>query len=289
MRLAAAKGLGDALYLRAAALHLMKIGQPFDIYTGWPEVFVGIPNIRPLSEADNSGGDLCHVAACNCRNPEIMRLDHFTNAYRRAGIEGPVELQIGWKVQNMVGVGSDDLKISHQFIGSGKIPRFLAIAMRKDVLSEYQDLFTMLGWQTGFLVPRFMGEASWFDWDSTPGDKLMVGSRGETCQVAIVRNGELLLIRSIDGDPDRFEDEVYRFAMYYRDRIAESQSDARVTSVIANGAIDEQKLSNAIAEALGAPPTLLSPVPDLLDADASTVGPLLVAAAGVATQAWSRS
>jgi len=195
---------------------------------------------------------------------------------------------IDWKVERMVGVAASELRISRQFVGSGRTPRFLAVAMRSTIAAEYDALAKMLGWNAGLMVPRYVGEASWFDWDGNSGDKLAIGSRGSTCQAAFVRDGELLLVRSIDGDPARLGDEIYRLMLYYRDKIADAPERAAISTILTCGAIDGERVSASVADALGGRPAQVRPVPDLLDDLPGTpLAPALLAAAGLATQAWA--
>jgi hypothetical protein len=197
---------------------------------------------------------------------------------------------VNWKVERTVGVPAADLRITRQYVGAGTVPHVLAVAIRKDVVAEYEALVATLGWRTGLIVPRYFGEAAWFDWDGAPGDKLLVGSRGDTCVAAFVRSGELIFVRSLDGNPKRLEDEIYRLLLYYRDRIAPTPELAAVAGVLTSGPIDGERISATIEEALGAAPALLRPVPDLLDSEApGDLDPALLAAAGLATQAWVRN
>src|SRR6185369_7428639 len=101
---------------------------------------------------------------------------------------------IEWKVERMVGVPANELRITRQLVAAGKTPRFLVVAVRNSVIEEYDTLLRALDWQAGLVVPRFVGEAAWLDWDRKPGDKLLVGSRGATCMAAIVRSGEIMLV-----------------------------------------------------------------------------------------------
>lgn len=195
---------------------------------------------------------------------------------------------LNWKVERMVGVPATELRISRQFVGVGGVPRFLAVAGRASVLDEYETLMETLGWQVGLLVPRYFGEAAWFDWDSGPGDKLLVGSRGAMLTAAVVRDGEMILVRSLDGDPARFADEIYRLALFYRDRVAESPEQAWVSKLLIHGTVDGARVAATVADAIGHEPTIFSPYPDAIDIDAeSWLDPGLLAAAGMASQHWS--
>lgn len=199
-----------------------------------------------------------------------------------------VREMVDWKVERMVGVPAAELRIARQFVGTGRTPRFLAVAMRKNVAEQYDSLTATLGWTAGLMVPRYVGEASWFDWDGIRGDKLVIGGRGATCQAAFVRDGELLLVRAIDGDPGKLGDEIFRLMLYYRDRIADAPERAAISAIMTCGAVDGERVSASVAEALGALPNQVRPVPDLLDGvDGEVLAPALLAAAGMATQAWA--
>jgi hypothetical protein len=196
---------------------------------------------------------------------------------------------IEWKAERLTGAPATDLVLSRQFVGAGRSPRFLVVAARKSVLAEYEQIFAALDWKVGLLVPRYVGEASWLDWDQTPGDKLVLGARDGAWTAAFVRGGEVILVRPIDGDPATFEDEVYRLALYYRDRIAESADRAVLTRVLTCGPVDAELVSDVVGNALGTAPALVNLVPDLLEADVppSALG-AVAAAAGLAAQAWAR-
>lgn len=96
MRFVAAKGLGDALYLRAVVLHVL--GRSVTVFTDWPEVFSDLPVVvRPRAAA--SGPDLRHVAY-SLSSPIDVGSDKFVMSCRKAGITDPVALRLGWRVRN---------------------------------------------------------------------------------------------------------------------------------------------------------------------------------------------
>lgn len=100
-RLNGPKGLGDAIYLRALVLHLLAAGDTVEVYTSWPEVFVGLPITVERADGYGDYGTLTHMTACmNCQVPHIARLDKFTLACLQAGVSDPVELKLDWKVRN---------------------------------------------------------------------------------------------------------------------------------------------------------------------------------------------
>lgn len=98
LKLHAPKGLGDAVYLRAVARHLVLRGHRVEVATPWPGIFDDLPVfVRRHSEGS---GEFRHVAMCSCRIAHVQAMDHFTNACRRAGIDEQVDLEIGWRVRN---------------------------------------------------------------------------------------------------------------------------------------------------------------------------------------------
>lgn len=101
IELNAAKGLGDALHLRAIVLHLLKKGEALTVYTGWKEVFAGLAvTVKPLHEK-NGDENWHHAMAClHCRIKETGHLDMFMMCARQAGIAEPVELRIDWQPRN---------------------------------------------------------------------------------------------------------------------------------------------------------------------------------------------
>lgn len=94
--LRAARGLGDAIHLRAVTEHLIKRGDNVTVFTPFRVVFSDLPIIvRPVMEG-NECSDLRHF---------FHRLTHdgvsaFAGACRRIGIEESVDLTIHWGVKN---------------------------------------------------------------------------------------------------------------------------------------------------------------------------------------------
>lgn len=252
------------------------------------------PNIPNLDELANVADQTARAAGLGRRQRWSVLLPEQSVKSLVVTFDSPpssrdeLREMVNWKVERMVGVPASELRIARQFVGTGRTPRFLAVAMRTPVAEQYDALAKTLGWNAGSMVPRYIGEAAWFDWDQSRGDKLTVGARGATSQIAVVRDGELLLVRSIDGDPSRLGDEIYRLMLYYRDRIADAPERAAISAILTCGAVDADRVSASVADALGSAPAVVRPVPDLIDdVDGATLVPALLAAAGMATQAWA--
>lgn len=101
IHLNAPKGLGDALYLRAIALHLLARGDSLTVYTGWPDVFTGLAaTVKRLNEIGESD-TIDHAMYCLfCRIPAVRILDQFTLTCLQSGIVEPVALRLDWPVSN---------------------------------------------------------------------------------------------------------------------------------------------------------------------------------------------
>lgn len=106
INLVAPKGLGDAIYLRAVAEHLLSQGKQLKLWTRWRDIFSDLPvdiaTDKEMADLENKKDKPEHhklnaVTAClHCRVPYIMGLDKFTLACLQAGIEEPIELKINW-------------------------------------------------------------------------------------------------------------------------------------------------------------------------------------------------
>lgn len=96
----AAKGLGDAIHMRALVRHVMA-REPVTVFTGWPDVFADLPiSVKPL-KARTGEEDIRHCNSClHCRLPETRITSLFEMACRQAGVSEPVELRIDWRVMN---------------------------------------------------------------------------------------------------------------------------------------------------------------------------------------------
>jgi hypothetical protein len=91
----ASGGLGDAIHLRAAVLHLMRRG-PVTVFTPFPDVFLGLDvTVAGQGEGDAHEG-LLHFS----HKLTPSDLDCFTGSCRRAGIHEAIPLRVDWRVRN---------------------------------------------------------------------------------------------------------------------------------------------------------------------------------------------
>ena len=127
---------------------------------------------------------------------------------------------LNWKIERGFGAPLEELSISKERIQ--KDPqgreRYLVIAVKKDVLAEYESVLHSLGWRTGLILPRHLGEAQWLVRNGVAGDSLLLSGFGQGFTGVIFRDRHPLIVRTVTCAPDEFEDEFYRFLLFYRDR-----------------------------------------------------------------------
>ena len=96
--------------------------------------------------------------------------------------------------------------------------RYLVIAVKKSVIAEYEAVLQRLGWRAGLILPRHLGEAQWLVRNSTAGDSLLLSGSSQGFTGVIFRDKHPLIVRTVTCKEDEFEDEFYRFLLFYRDR-----------------------------------------------------------------------
>jgi len=88
------------------------------------------------------------------------------------------ELQdvLKWKMERGLGAPIEELSISRERLqkdAQGR-DRYLAIAVKKSVLAEYEAVLESLGWRAGLILPRHLGEAQWLVRNGAAGDSLLL-------------------------------------------------------------------------------------------------------------------
>jgi len=133
---------------------------------------------------------------------------------------GEVQEVLTWKIERGVGAPLEEVSVSRERIQ--KDPqgreRYLVIGVRKDVLAEYESVVESLGWRTGLILPRHLGEAQWLVRNGAAGDSLLLSGFSQGFTGVIFRDKHPLIVRTVTCGPDEFEDEFYRFLLFYRDR-----------------------------------------------------------------------
>jgi Tfp pilus assembly PilM family ATPase len=132
------------------------------------------------------------------------------------------ELQdvLKWKTERGFGAPVEELSVSRERLqkdAQGR-DRYLAIAVKKSVLAQYEALLDSLGWRVGLILPRHLGEAQWLVRNGSAGDSLLLSGSGQGFTGVIFRDRHPLILRTVNCGESEFEDEFYRFLLFYRDR-----------------------------------------------------------------------
>jgi hypothetical protein len=196
---------------------------------------------------------------------------------------------ISWKIERVITVPTSELRISRQRMSrvAGQ-ERYLVTVAREDVISQYESVFYALGWNTGLLLPRHLGEAQWLVWDNEPGDKMLVSANSSGFTSVIMRNGEPMLVRPYACESESRTDELHRFALYYRDRLAEQTGESvNLAGMLVLGGINPIEAQQAVSDAIDSQPRLLDPAEFGIDLTGEAiVFDHLAGAAGLATLTW---
>lgn len=199
---------------------------------------------------------------------------------------------ISWKTERAIGIPSSNLKIGRQSLSRSRgQERYLVTAAREDVLAEYESLFRRVGWQAGLILPKHLGEAQWLISAGTSLERMLVSSSETGFNSMVIRKGEPVLVRSHECDQGAITDELYRFALFYKDRLAESDSlapAAKIDELLVVGDIDRADAMKAVTDAIGESPRLASSNDYGLDLSSEPVRfDQLAAVAGLCTLAWN--
>jgi hypothetical protein len=195
---------------------------------------------------------------------------------------------ISWKIERLIAAPPADLRISRQRMSrvAGQ-ERYLVTVAREDVISQYESVFFALGWNTGLLLPRHLGEAQWLLWDDAPGDKMLVSANRSGFTSVITRNGEPVMVRPYLCEPESITDELHRFALYYRDRMAGTGDNVHLAGMLVLGGINPIDAQQAVTDALESQPRLLEPSEFGIDLTGEAIAfDQLAGAAGLATITW---
>jgi hypothetical protein len=125
-----------------------------------------------------------------------------------------------WKIERGFGATLEELSISKDRLQKdthGR-DRYLVIAVRKAILAEYEAVLDTLGWRAGLILPRHLGEAQWLVRNGAAGDALLLSGSSQGFTGVIFRDKHPLIVRTVTCTEDEFEDEFYRFLLFYRDR-----------------------------------------------------------------------
>jgi hypothetical protein len=195
---------------------------------------------------------------------------------------------VGWKVERALGINLSGLRIARgRLPGSSGGQRYLVTVSPEIVLAEYEAVFQRVGWQVGLLLPKLLGEAEWLLGGSTSGDKLLISAHRGGFVSMVVRGGAPLLIRTHDS-VQSFADEIYRVVLFYLDRFPSSHDpQPGIEQLMVIGDVDREEAMQAVADAIGSSPHLVTPSDLGLDLRGEPISfDSIAAASGPAILAW---
>jgi type IV pilus assembly protein PilM len=109
---------------------------------------------------------------------------------------------VRFRLKKLLPFDADDAMVTFQVMSSSKaMVRVLAVAIPRDVLSEYETAVREAGFEPGAVVPSTLAALAGLE-DSEP--SLVVNANPLGVTAAIVRGGILLLHRSVDLQPHEY-------------------------------------------------------------------------------------
>jgi Tfp pilus assembly PilM family ATPase len=198
-----------------------------------------------------------------------------------------------WKTERGFGASEGDIEVARERLApdaSGRA-RYFATAVRKSVLAEFETVFDSLGWRAGLIVPRNVAESQWISGAHLSGDSLLVTSHDGGFTVAVFRGSQPLAVRSITCEGEDRHDELYRFLLFYRDRLALHGVDTEANSIqrllLAGPGFADSAVGDAATETLESDIHQLQPLDFGLTVPTNQISfGDLAAATGLAQMAW---
>ena len=168
------------------------------------------------------------------------------------------ELQdvLKWKIERGFGAPVEELSVSRERLqkdAQGR-DRYLAIGVRKSVLAEYETVLDSLGWRAGLILPRHLGEAQWLVRNgAAAGDSLLLSGSSHGFTGVIFRDRHPLIVRTVSCQRGEFEEEFYRFLLFYRDRNTPEADNVPLTRlmVIGGECITKERAGEIVNETTG--------------------------------------
>jgi len=276
---------GAFMIKRAATLNL-----PANlINAGFAESNVADPGalVDALSDLVTSAG-LLRQRKWSVTLPEATTRSAILTMEAAGGSRREVEEVLDWKIERAFGAPVSELRVGRDELPANeqKQARYLVTGVRLSVLAEYESAFATLGWQTGLVLPRHIGEEQWLR-DGTSGDGLLLSAHDEGFTAVLLRNNRPLTLRTVFCETKECDDELHRVLLFYRDRSGSNGEGTSVNRLLVMGdRLDKRRVAEIAEETLG---VRLEPL-GAADVGLSVPGDLpfdtIAAPAGLARMAW---
>ena len=256
------------------------------------------PNISDYSQLSSVLGDLATSAGLlqqkrwSMTLPDAASRSLILTLESRPASSSELEEVLRWKMERGFASPVEELSISRERLppDSQGRERYLVVATRTEVLAEFESVVKSLGWRTGLVLPRHIGEAQWLTRNGSASDSLLLSSSETGFTAVVFRGRQPLIVRTVVCDSQECEDELYRLLLFYRDRrsgetggIGESLTRVLVLGELLN----KERVCEIVNETLGS---------NLRPLDAEELGlrigssdltfDAIAAPAGLATLSW---
>ena len=163
-----------------------------------------------------------------------------------------LEEVLEWKIERTFGAPVSEMRVNREQLPANpqNQVRYLATAVRRSVLEEYESVFRALGWQAGLVLPRHAGEEQWLRYGSQ-GDGLLLTAHDEGFTAVLMRGGRALTLRSVFCEPAESDDELHRVLLFYRERSGGNGESLVDRLLIVGDSLNKQRVADVASETLG--------------------------------------
>ena len=161
---------------------------------------------------------------------------------------------LDWKAEQSFGAPAAELRLAKQKISPDREgrSRYFATAVKLSVIDEYEAHFENMGWKTGLILPRAVGEANWLLGAPANSDSLLISANNDGFTALLLRGSEPAVVRSVTCTPTEIDDEIYRLVMFYNDRFGGDQGNGILERLLVIGKdFVSAKVQSIASEALG--------------------------------------
>jgi hypothetical protein len=241
--------------------------------------------IDALSDLVTSAG-LLRQRKWSVALPETTTRTAIVTVDQGGGSRREIEEVLEWKIERAFGVPATELRLGREELAPNeqKQARFLITAVRLAVLAEYETAFASLGWQTGLVLPRHVGEEQWLRGD---GDGLLLSAHDEGFTAVLMRNNQPLTLRTVFCATEECDDELHRVLLFYRDRSGSNGDGAAFNKLLVMGdRLDKNRVAEIAQETLGVNLRPLAAGDVGLSVPGNLPFDMIAAPAGLARLAW---
>ncbi len=246
--------------------------------------------VAALSDLSTSAG-LLRQRKWSVALPEASTRTAILTLEGAVGSRHEMDEVLEWKIERSFGAPLQEMRIAREKLPANeqRQVRYLVTGVRLAVLAEYETVFAALGWETGLILPRHVGEEQWLR-NGHQGDGLLLTAHDEGFTALLMRDNRTLTLRSVFCETEECDDELHRVLLFYRDRARSTIAGSPATVdrlLVVGNRLDKNRVAEITRETLGVG---LKPL-DAADVGLAIPGndlpfDLIAAPAGLARLAW---